>query len=108
MVQFFNDLGTEAAFPSDTLRAHISVILKEGKDPTLCSSYRPTSLLKTDLKLFTKILVTRLNRLLQDLVHLDQVGFIPTREARDSTTKVLNLMHIANRTRTPDVFLCSS
>lgn len=36
--------------------------------------------------------------------HLDQVGFIPSWEARDNTTKVLNLVHIASTTQTPHAF----
>lgn len=42
---------------------------------------------------------------LPQLVHLDQVGFILTREARDNTIKVLNLIHVANQTHAPCVFL---
>lgn len=105
MVTFYNKLGSTVAFSSDTLRAHITVIPKDDKDPTICSSYRPIYFLNTDLKLFTKILVTRLARHLQSLVHLDQVGFIPTRETKDSTIKVLNLILVANHTHTPSVFI---
>lgn len=47
----------------------------------------------------------RLASHLQKWVHLDQVGFVTTREARDSTTKVLNLLHVANSTHMPCVFL---
>lgn len=58
MITFFNEIGKTATFLSETMRAHITVIPKEGKDPLVCSSYRPISLLNTDLKLFTKILAT--------------------------------------------------
>lgn len=50
MITFFNAASTDVSFPRDSLRAHISVIHKEGKDPTSCSSYRPISLLNVDLK----------------------------------------------------------
>jgi hypothetical protein len=52
-------------------------ILKPGKDPTLPSSYRPTSLLDTVGKLFEKILLARLLREIND-----HFGFRP----RHSTT----------------------
>lgn len=65
----------------------------------------PISLLNTDLKLFIKIIAPRLQNHLPYLIHLDQVGFVPSREARDNTTKVLNLLHVANTTRTPCVFI---
>lgn len=40
---------------------------------------------------------------LQSLIHLDQVGFIPTRDARDNTIKVL--VHIANTKKILCVFI---
>lgn len=56
MVRLFNELGSETVFPRETLKAHASVIPKEGKEPTSCGSYRSISLLNCDLKLFTKII----------------------------------------------------
>lgn len=105
MVKVFNTFTEEVHFPRDTLKAHISIIPKEGKDPSPCSSYRPISLLNIDLKLFTKILTNRLVQHMQDIVHLDQVGFILSREARDNTTNVLNLIHVASVTKTQCIFL---
>lgn len=105
MVRIYNALGSGNKLHRTTLQAQIAVIPKEGKDPGLCGSYCPISLLNTDLKLFTKIIATRLQHHLPTLIRLDQVGFVPTREARDNTTKVLNLIHIANSTKTPCVFL---
>lgn len=56
MVEHFNALESTTPFPTDSLKAHITVIPKEGKDPTCCGSYRPISLLNCDLNLFTKII----------------------------------------------------
>lgn len=104
MVKLFNALGSETIYPRETLKAHVSVIPKEDKDPTSCGIYRPISLPNIDLKLFTKILASRLAQHLQDLIHLKQVKFILSREAWDNTVKVLNLLHVANKTHTPYVF----
>lgn len=99
LVKILNELSKGGTFHNSTLQAQISVIPKDGKDPTQCGSYRPISLLNTDLKLFTKIIASRLQQHLPQLIHLDQVGFVPTREARDNTTKVLNI-YMANLTKT--------
>lgn len=105
LVTLFNWVGVDGAFARETLGAHISVIHKEGKDPAACSSYRPISLLNLDLKIFTKILAVRLAQNLHQIIHLDQAGFIPSREARDSTTKVLNLLYVAKSQKIPCIFL---
>lgn len=70
-----------------------------------CGSYWLVSLLNTDLKLFTKLLASRIQPQLFQLIHLDQAGFIPSREVRDNTFKVLNLVQHAKKTKTPCVFL---
>lgn len=55
----------------------IVVVTKPGKDPELCASYRPISVLNVDTKVFTKILANRLNLVILSLVHENQSGFLP-------------------------------
>uniref|UniRef100_A0A8C5Q5Y4 Reverse transcriptase domain-containing protein n=1 Tax=Leptobrachium leishanense TaxID=445787 RepID=A0A8C5Q5Y4_9ANUR len=93
----YNDLAEGQPLPTQSLCANITILPKEGKDTDLCSSYRPISLLNCDLKLFAKILAERLKPFLPALVHADQVGFVPGREARDNTMRTLQLMHHARR-----------
>lgn len=86
-------MSTPREMTPDFLSAHIVVIPKAGKDPMDCASYHPISLLNLDAKLFMKILALRLNPLLPDLIGLEQVGFVPGREAKDNVTKALLLIH---------------
>lgn len=65
----FNTVGEGQPFPLDTLRAHITIIPKKSKDPKDCRSYRPISLLNVDLKLFTKIIASRLSRDIASAIH---------------------------------------
>lgn len=62
--------------PSSKTEATIIVICKEGKDPLQPSSYRPISLLCSDVKLLVRVLATRLSRMIEMLIYLDQSGFI--------------------------------
>lgn len=79
-----NRLGEGEEMRKESLQAYITVILKEGKEVTLCSSYRPIALLNADTKLFAKILATGLNELMSNLIHADQTGLIPGREGKDN------------------------
>lgn len=36
--------------------AIISLLLKKGKDPSICANYRPLSLITSEIKLYAKVL----------------------------------------------------
>lgn len=88
-----NGIGEEEMLREESLRAHITVIPKEGKDITLCSSYRPIALLNTDTKLYAKLLANGLKGLMTEWIHADQTGFVPGREGKDNGVRTLLLLH---------------
>lgn len=91
----FNSIPSLPHNSRDLLETHITLIPKPGKDTSQVSNYRPISLLNVDVKLYVKILANRILPLLPNLVSLDQVGFIPDREARDNTLKVISVHSLA-------------
>ncbi|XP_071970345.1 NACHT, LRR and PYD domains-containing protein 3-like [Engystomops pustulosus] len=72
LLDTFNATSPSNPFPPSFLHAHITIIPKEGKDPQLCPSYRPISLINTDTKIYAKMIACRLAKLLENLVHPDQ------------------------------------
>lgn len=66
-----------------------------------CGRYRSISLLNVDTKLQAKVLYHRLLPHISQLVHFDQVGFIPHREARDNTT----MERIVKRSASPAILI---
>ena len=52
-------------------------ILKPGKDSTLPKSYRPISLLCHTYKLFERMILTRLNPLVETMIIDQQAGLRP-------------------------------
>lgn len=105
-VSAFNSIDGMSGFGRDTLRVQITVIPKAGKDPAECQSYRPISLLNMDLKLFTSVLAFRLEPEFPSVVHYYQVGFVATREVRDSVPRVLDLLYEAKVHSLPLMLLC--
>lgn len=84
---FFSSLS-----PAEMLQATISTTPKPGKSLDDPANFRPISLLNSDIKFFSKILATRINSYLPSLISPDQVGFVPHRQARDGTRRVLDLI----------------
>uniref|UniRef100_A0A8C5MTA5 Reverse transcriptase domain-containing protein n=1 Tax=Leptobrachium leishanense TaxID=445787 RepID=A0A8C5MTA5_9ANUR len=108
-LQAFNTLTQHhRVLPPQSLSATITLIPKPDKDHDLCASFRPISLLNQDLKLFAKALALRIARHIPHLVHPDQTGFIPGREARDNTVRALNLIHVAAKSRSDPSLLLST
>lgn len=83
--------------PETWSQAIISVIHKEGKDPTQCEGYRPISLICNDQKLLTSILTQRIQKHITDLINVDQTGFIPRRQGANNIRRTLNIITCAKR-----------
>lgn len=95
----------EGSFLRDVNSALISLLLKKGKDPTECSSYRPLSLLNADLKIYAKLLARRLQNHMTELVHSDQTGFIKSRLATDNVRRLLHVIDGAQSLDSPAAVL---
>lgn len=69
------EIKNSSSIPQHMNTALISVLLKPNKDPLLCTSYRPISLINTDMKIISKTLALRLETVISSLIHPDQTGF---------------------------------
>lgn len=67
------------------------LVPKPGKNPEDCASYRPISPITADGKIFAKILGLCLSRVMEDLIHVDQTGFMPGRGTDNIHSFFLNL-----------------
>lgn len=105
MTNAFNSLLEGCAFNAESLLASISMIPKPHADDTSWSNYRPISILNIDIKILAKILSNRLNPIIGTLIHKDQTGFIPFRQAGDNIRRATLLAHIARSRKIPACFL---
>lgn len=81
-IKFWDELGhlfldmihssiEQGSFFNDANQAIIAVLPKPNKDPTLCSSYRPLSILNTEIKVYARALATRVETYMTKLIHND-------------------------------------
>ena len=84
----------------------ISLIPKKGCDLLYVKNWRPIILLKADYKLFSKILATRLQNILDTIIHKDQMGFMPGRNISYNLQKTLDTITYVQK-RKIDVILIS-
>lgn len=73
--------------------ALISLIPKKDRDISDPANYRPVSLLGVDCKILTKVLASRLDKILPDIINCDQVGFIKNRCSGDNMRRLIHLIH---------------
>lgn len=74
--------------PDSMLKAHIVLILKQGKLPTVPNSYRPISLLPVDVKILGKIVARRLNKCNKSIIHPGLSCFMPLKSTAINIRRV--------------------
>ncbi len=80
MLTMFNYATKTGRLPESLEQVLITVLLKPGKNPKLCSSYRPISILKREYKILAL-------RLLPDHINKDQTGLIQNRYSTDNVRR---------------------
>lgn len=105
MCSLMNNIRDIGEMRKEALAANIVIIPKEGKDSTLCSSFRPISLLNVDTKSFAKVIAERLKPIISRIIHPDQVGFVPGRQGRDNSIKTLLAVQQIKQSGVPGLLL---
>ncbi|KAJ1107759.1 hypothetical protein NDU88_005148 [Pleurodeles waltl] len=82
LFQSFELLGK---VPRSWTETNIVIFPKKGKDPLLCGSFQPISLIYADSKIYKCVLANELATLISDLVAKNQHSFVP---GRDTTAHV--------------------
>ncbi|GBM16032.1 hypothetical protein AVEN_108616-1 [Araneus ventricosus] len=92
-LDLFNLCFTLNYFPAALRNAKIFFLLKDGKDPGACSSYRPVCLLLTIGKIIERLFLIKLNFWLDhnNIIHNNQYGF---REGRSCDLAIQNIVDI--------------
>jgi len=104
MLNSFNFAVEHGIFHRDQNTSLISLLLKKGKDPLDCSSYRLISLISGDLKVYAKVLAFRIEKVIRGFIKKDQTGFIKGRHASDNMHRLFHILDFADSHQNPCAF----
>lgn len=90
MLDMISAAAEKGSFLDDLDMALLAVLPKPYKDPTVCSSYRPLSILCAEAKAYAKALASRIEPHMTKLVHYDQTGFMKSLLAGDNISRLLH------------------
>lgn len=92
LLEMYQESFNIGSLPPSLDTATITLLLKPGKTPNQCGSYRPISLINHDLKILCIVLAMKLELILPKIVHADQNGFIQGKQGFHNIRRVLNIL----------------
>ena len=88
IVGVLNEAYNKGHLSNSQKQGVITLLEKEGKDAMYIKNYRPITLLNVDYKILSKVLASRIKKVLGKIVHYDQVGYIKDRNIGEAVRLV--------------------
>ena len=92
-----NEIYERGAFPESFSRSVLTLIPKKGKDKRHVENLRPISLLPVPYKIIAKAMAARLKKVVGDLIHTDQTGFLKGRYIGENVRLIMDLMEFTEQ-----------
>ncbi|CAL1272858.1 unnamed protein product [Larinioides sclopetarius] len=96
LLNVFNTCFRFNYFPLSLRNARVFFLLKDGKDPDLCSSYRPVCLLPTIGKILERLFLNRFQCWLREnnIIHHNQYGFCEGKSCEIAINDLINTIEL--------------
>ena len=96
VVEAFNEAFQHGELSASQKQAMISLIAKEGKDLLKLKNYRPIWLLIVDYKILSKVLASRITKVLNEVILEDQLGFMKGRNIGEAICIIDDIFHTSH------------
>ena len=98
LIDSFNYTFKSGSLSISQRRGIISLIPKKFKDKTIRENLRPISLLNVDYKILTKTIAKRLEKVLPNIINIDQTGYVKGRYSGENIRLIQDVIHFTNLT----------
>lgn len=92
LLEMFKESFHSGILPTSLRGALITLLPKPGKPNNKCENFRPISLLNVDLKSLSKIIARRLEKIIPNIIHKDQNGFVQSRQGFHNVRRIQNIL----------------
>ena len=86
-------------------QAVITLIEKQDKDRTFLENWRPISLTNVDTKIASKVIAIRIVKVLPEIIHSNQTGYVSGRYIGEAARSILDIMDYAKTYDIPGLLL---
>ena len=103
LIKCFNESHERKEMSNSQRRGVITLTEKTGKDRTYLENWRPIPLTNVDAKIASKGIATRIVKILREIIHGNQTGYVPGRYIREAARSILDVMEYTKTVNISDM-----
>ena len=86
-------------------QATITLLEKSGNDRVLLENWRPIFLVNVDTKIVSKVIATRVKKVLPSIIHYNQTGYVKARFIGEPIRSIFDIMDFTAKENIPGLLL---